>query len=295
MRFFHSSARLSAPSRATCDRLRTTRFLLNPLAIHAFNPGPITGAGNWTWLLPGRVSTLIDAGTGDPRHIDALERALAGERLAQVLVTHAHADHASGAPAMAERMPGVQFRKMPWPDRDLKWPVSWQPLADGEVVSAGDTSLVTVHTPGHAPDHVCFWHEETRTLLCGDLAVKGTTVWIPSSLKGDLSDYLASLERVLRLNPQRLLPAHGPVINEPHKLLRAYIAHKLEREAQVLDALGRGDTNPDAIVARVYAGLKESLAPMARENVVSHLVKLAREGRATSDDNGWRLINPISL
>ena len=67
---------------------------LKATAIHAFNPGPITGAGNWTWLVPGRVPTLIDAGTGDTRHLDALERALAGNALAQVLVTHAHGDHA---------------------------------------------------------------------------------------------------------------------------------------------------------------------------------------------------------
>ena len=138
---------------------------LKATAIHAFNPGPITGAGNWTWLVPGRVPTLIDAGTGDTRHLDALERALAGNALAQVLVTHAHGDHASGAPAIAQRMPDVVFRKMLWQERDEKWPVDWQPVRDGDVIPAGDTELTAIHTPGHAPDHLCFWHAPSRTLF----------------------------------------------------------------------------------------------------------------------------------
>ena len=97
---------------------------MKPIAIHAFNPGPFTGAGNWTWLIRGRVTTLIDAGTGHPQHLEALERALDGEALVQVLVTHGHVDHASGAPALAERFPGVRFLKMPWPERDPRWPVA---------------------------------------------------------------------------------------------------------------------------------------------------------------------------
>jgi glyoxylase-like metal-dependent hydrolase (beta-lactamase superfamily II) len=262
---------------------------VNPVALHAFNPGPITGDGNWTWLLPGAVPTLIDAGTGDARHLDALEHALAGARLAQVLVTHSHVDHASGAAEIANRMPGARFRKMPWAERDTKWRVSWEPIADGEVISAGDTSLLAVHTPGHAPDHLCFWHPETRALFCGDLAVEGTTVWIPSSLRGDLSDYLESLERVLALDPERMFPAHGPVIEQPEKLLRRYIAHRHEREEQALDALRRGDTTPDAIVTRIYKSLAPSLLPMARENVLAQLIKLEREGRARREGDGWQL------
>ena len=84
-----------------------------------------------------------------------------------------------------------------------------------QIVEAGDDLLRAVHTPGHAPDHLCFWHEESRTLFSGDLAVKGTTVYIPPNLQGDLADYLASLERVRALQPARLLPAHGPVIDDP--------------------------------------------------------------------------------
>jgi len=266
---------------------------LNPVPVHAFNPGPITGDGNWTWVIGGRVPTLIDAGAGDPRHLAGVEQALAGSRLAQVLVTHGHVDHASGAPALAEQFGGrVAFRKWPWAERDAKWPVAWLPLSDGDVVEAGDTTLTSVHTPGHAPDHLCFWHDETRTLFCGDLAAKGTSIWIPARLQGDLTDYLASLERVLALEPARLLPAHGPVIDDPQPLLRNYIEHRREREEQVIAALRAGDTTAEQIVARVYRGLKEASVPLAVESVTSHLLKLKREGRARLDDQSWNIIDP---
>jgi glyoxylase-like metal-dependent hydrolase (beta-lactamase superfamily II) len=264
---------------------------VNPVPIHAFNPGPITGAGNWTWLIPGRLPTLIDAGTGDPRHLDALTAALAGAPLQQVIVTHSHSDHAAGAPALAERFPDVRFLKMPWPGRDPKWSVTFDAIGDGDVVPAGDTVLTAVFTPGHAPDHLCFWHRESRTLFGGDLAVKGTTVWIPTSLQGDLTDYLASLERVLALAPAKILPAHGDVIDDPDALLRGYLSHRREREQQVLAALRDGNGNPDAIVEHIYRGLKERLIPMAKESVLAQLQKLEREGRVRRDGDAWHMID----
>lgn len=262
---------------------------MKPIAVHAFNPGPMTGDGNTTWLIPGHVPTLIDAGTGEPQHLEALERALDGARLAQVLVTHSHIDHASGAMAIAERMPHVRFLKMPWPDEDVAWRVRWHPLTDGEMVAAGDSALAAIHTPGHSPDHLCFWHPESRQLFGGDLAWKGSTVVIPSSHGGDVAAYLASLERILQLLPATMLPAHGPVIDRPMELLREYIEHRELREQQVLAALRSGLTSPDEMVARIYPALAAALVPVARESVLAHLVKLEREGRAAHDGERWRL------
>jgi glyoxylase-like metal-dependent hydrolase (beta-lactamase superfamily II) len=262
---------------------------MKPIPVHAFNPGPMTGDGNTTWLIPGHVPTLIDAGTGEPEHLDALERALGGARLAQVLVTHSHIDHASGAMAIAERMPHVRFLKMPWPDQDVAWRVRWHPLTDGELVPAGDSALAAVHTPGHSPDHLCFWHQETHQLFCGDLAWKGSTVVIPPSHGGDVTAYLASLERILQLDPRTMLPAHGPVIDRPAELLREYIEHRALRERQVLAALRSGLATPDEMVVRIYPELATALVPVARESVLAHLVKLEREGRAAHDGERWRL------
>ena len=262
---------------------------MKPIPVHAFNPGPMTGDGNTTWLIPGHVPTLIDAGTGERQHLDALERALGGARLAQVLVTHSHIDHASGAMAIAERMPHVRFLKMPWPEEDVAWRVRWHPLTDGEMVAAGDSALAAIHTPGHSPDHLCFWHQESRQLFCGDLAWKGSTVVIPSSHGGDVAAYLASLERILQHLPQTMLPAHGPVIDRPIDLLREYIEHRALREQQVLAALRSRLTSPDEMVARIYPTLAAALVPVARESVLAHLLKLEKEGRVRRDGDAWSL------
>ncbi len=250
----------------------------------------MTGEGNTTWLIAGRVPVLIDAGTGDPRHLDDLGAALGDATLARVLVTHAHPDHASGAPAIAARMPQARFAKMPWPERDGRYAVPWEPIADGDAIHAGDGQLTAVHTPGHAPDHLCFWHDASRTVFCGDLAVEGSTVVIPATSGGDLASYMTSLERVLALRPSRLLPGHGPIIEEPDRLLRRYLAHRREREEQILAALRTGDGTVDAIVARVYTSLSPELVGMAGESVMAHLIKLQREGRVAPSTDGWNII-----
>lgn len=256
----------------------------------------MTGDGNWTWLIDGRVPTLIDAGTGDARHLDAVAEALGGRQLARVLVTHGHGDHASGAPALAAREPSAEFMKMPWPERDARLDVAWKPLADGDVIEAGDTTLLAIHTPGHAPDHLAFWHEASRSLFCGDLMLRGTTVWIPGDKNGDVGAYIASLQRVQALEPVVVYPAHGPVIHDPATLLHNYIEHRYEREAQVLNALRAGHGTAEAIAKRLYRGLRSSLMSYAEQSVRAHLRKLERDGRVRREGDGdagaWTIIEP---
>jgi glyoxylase-like metal-dependent hydrolase (beta-lactamase superfamily II) len=266
---------------------------VNPIAIHAYNPGPMTGFGNWTWLVHGSVTTLIDAGVGDPRHLDDVARALDGARLQQVIVTHGHTDHASGSPALAARFPGVRFRKMPWLGRDVEGP-QWEPVADGDRLDAGDAGLVAVHTPGHAPDHLCLWHEPSASLFGGDLAIQGTSIFIPTSHGGDLSQYLASVERVIALAPRRIFPAHGPIIEDPATVLRECITHRQEREQQVLQALSGGASTADDVVGRVYPGLKPVMSRFGRDTIVAHLLKLEREGRVRrdADPEAWHIMEP---
>ena len=250
------------------------------LTLSANNPGPYTGpTGNNTYLLTGAEPALIDAGVGDPAHLQAIADALGGAALARVIVTHAHSDHASGAPAIAARWPSARFFKMPWPDRDARYHVNWRPLADGDAVRAGDSTLRVVHTPGHAPDHICLWDEATRTMFCGDLAARGTTVVIPGTRGGSVADYLASLERVLAMAPAVLLPAHGPALHDPARVLRGYIEHRLAREAEILEILSEGPSTVEAIVRQLYPTLREELIGAARESVTAHLLKLQAEGR----------------
>jgi glyoxylase-like metal-dependent hydrolase (beta-lactamase superfamily II) len=263
---------------------------MTPRFLHAANPGPMTGDGNWTYLIGHRAPVLIDAGVGNASHLDAIAAA-APRGPSTVVVTHAHSDHVSGAPAIMARWPGARFVKFPWPGAGLRGThdadVSWSWLEDGAIVDTDDGPLTVLHTPGHSPDHVTLWHADSRTLFTGDMLVQGSTVVIPASHRGSLADYLRSLDRMRQLNPARALPAHGPVIDDPVALIHGYVEHRAQREAQVLAALRRGGTTVDDITARIYPSLVEALVPMAKESVLAHLEKLEIEGRARRDADRW--------
>jgi glyoxylase-like metal-dependent hydrolase (beta-lactamase superfamily II) len=237
---------------------------MQALLIPAGNPSEWTGpTGNNTWLLLGTEPALVDAGTGLAEHVDAVARALDGAALKRVLITHWHPDHVSGLPALKER---------------------WKRLVVVESgkgpVPAGDGELEIVSTPGHSPDHLCFFDRESRDLYCGDLARRGGTILIPARKGGDLREYLASLRRVRDLNPRRLLPGHGPIVEDPLELIDEYIAHRAQREQEILKAILDGARTVPAIVARVYPALPASLSDAAAETVRAHLKKLRDEGRA---------------
>lgn len=263
------------------------------VGLDAGNPGPLTGAGNHTWLLTGDVPTLIDAGVGAPAHLDAIAAALdaVGQTLRQVVVTHAHSDHASGSMAVAARWPDAVFMKWPWPDADRRYPVEWTPLADGQVMAAGDVELEVLHTPGHAPDHICLWHAGSSTLFGGDLLIEGSTVVVPGTRGGDLIAYLESLARVAAREPRQVLPAHGPVIDDPIGLIQRYSARRASREREVLEAITRGADSIDSIVTAVYPTITGPLRMVAVETVHAHVNKLRTERRIV-DDKCRLLITP---
>jgi glyoxylase-like metal-dependent hydrolase (beta-lactamase superfamily II) len=252
----------------------------------------MTGAGNNTYLLVGGSGSaaLIDAGVGALEHLSDLDAALVarGADLDTVYVTHAHPDHAGGAAPLAAAHPKAAFAKRPWPDHDGLYPVAWRALHDGDTVDAGDDVLTVLHTPGHSPDHLVFWHQPTRTMMTGDMVVLGSSVMIDWSHGGDLSQYLASLERLLALEPAVLLPAHGPRIDQPRALLLGYLRHRRLRERQVLDALQAGHVSVQAVGESIYHGLAPALMPAALENVRAHLEKLKADGLVTEESGQWR-------
>src|SRR5262245_38922111 len=153
-----------------------------PILIPARNPSQWTGpTGNNTWLLPGPEAALIDAGVGHPDHLADIEHALQGSTLRRVLITHGHPDHVDGLPALQAR----------WTEVDVVLSVG--------TFAAGETMLEAIATPGHSPDHLCFFDHASRDLYCGDLVRLGGSIVIPANKGGDLREYLDSLRRVRAL------------------------------------------------------------------------------------------------
>jgi glyoxylase-like metal-dependent hydrolase (beta-lactamase superfamily II) len=270
----------------------TTR--LTPLVgrVLGLNPGLMTGPGTNTYLVGARQPILIDTGAGVPGYVPLLTGFLEGERLEdvhQVLLTHRHVDHIGGVPDVRRTFPRVPVAKLVRNDTAL--PVTMQRLDDGMMIRGDGVTLHAIYTPGHASDHLCYYLEEERALFTGDLILGGSTTVIPPD-DGDLADYLASLRRVLALDVQRIYPAHGPVLEPARPVIEGYIAHRMEREAQILAAVGAGVETAADIVTRVYREVSPTLHPVARLSVLSHLQKLEREGRVVrlpGDPSRFRL------
>jgi glyoxylase-like metal-dependent hydrolase (beta-lactamase superfamily II) len=243
----------------------------------------MTGPGTNTYLVGRRHPVLIDTGAGEPGYLPLLLEYLAGRgwpRPERVLLTHRHRDHLGGVPHLAERFPGLPVSKMIWKDTGLPEGVS--DLRDGQAVEGDEVTLVPVHTPGHASDHLCYYLPEERALFSGDLILNGSTSVIPEE-DGDLGEYMASLARVQALPVRRIYPAHGPVIEDGPGKIREYIEHRRLRERQILDGLGAGARTIPELVKAIYAEVPEALHRMAAQSVHSHLKKLKREGRVSDE------------
>ena len=257
----------------------TERLTERVRRVLGLNPGLMTGPGTNTYLVGGRRPLLIDTGAGVADYLPLLRGFVLAERLREVgrvLLTHRHRDHMGGVADLRRLYPRVPVAKLIRNDPDL--PVPMEPLEDGAVIRGEGVTLRAVHTPGHASDHLCYYLEEEEALFTGDLILGGTTTVIPPD-DGDLGEYLASLRRLLELPIRRIYPGHGPVLEPARPVIEAYIAHRLERERQILAALGAGAETIPEIVARVYRDVDPQLHPVARLSVQSHLIKLEREGR----------------
>ena len=178
-------------------------------------------------------------------------------------------------PALRARWPGLDACKFVVDDDPE--PGTWSPIADGQAVSAGDRTLVVVHTPGHARDHICLWDADERSLYAGDMVAIGTTIMVPAGRGGGMRAYLQSLQRMQSLQPARIYPGHGPVIERPAELLAEFIEHRLMREAQVRACIKKGTTRPADMVKEIYPELPAALVPAATATVEAHIEKLRED------------------
>lgn len=235
--------------------------------VRAPNPGPYTGPGTNSYVIESRGEALVlDPGPIIESHLGAIRVALTGLTPVGVVVTHTHPDHAPAANGLGLELDVPVFG---FSAGDGFEPTEL--LEDGTPVLFGGDRLLTVHTPGHTADHVCF--QLGDYLFTGDHIMGGSTVIIE-----DAAAYMASLEKVASLEPLRLYPGHGPELPEAGEVIADYIAHRIEREQQVLAALHSGAVNIGDIVDEVYAGLDPSLRMAATLQVHTQLIKLRDEG-----------------
>ena len=258
---------------------------LSPMVrrIVASNPGVMTGPGTNTYLVGIDEIAVIDPGPDDAAHLDAIA-GCGGDRIRWILLTHTHEDHSPGAAGLKKRTGAEILAFGPGEGRG-KVRLDGT-LGDGAVIEATEFHLTALHTPGHASNHLCYLLNEERTLFTGDHIMQGSTVVI-SPPDGDMATYLDSLERLKTIRPRlkAIAPGHGHVIDDPLAVIDATIAHRLAREAQVLDVLREG--GPAAItdlVEQIYADVVPELHPVARRTVWAHLRKLADEGVVKGDD-----------
>jgi glyoxylase-like metal-dependent hydrolase (beta-lactamase superfamily II) len=246
------------------------------------NPSPMTLDGTRTFIVGRERAAVIDPGPDDAAHLDAILRVLDGRAPAAILLTHGHPDHAAGAGLLSART-GAPVRMgrgahQAFEDVIAEW------IEDGEQIATDAGVLHAVHTPGHAPEHVCFlWTggppEHERALLAGDMFMGGGDTTLVAPPEGDLTQYLASLDRLETLRPSVIHPAHGPPIADGGEAIRRYRAHRGERIAQVVRALRQGPAAPGELIDRVYGDtLHPGLRRAAEGSLRAILAHLADTG-----------------
>lgn len=236
---------------------------MNIRSLTAPNPSPFTLDGTRTYLLG--ETTVLDPGPLIESHIDAIRAAL--PRLQTILITHRHADHAPAAEPLRNATGARIYAPLDIAD---------ERIAGGETLTIEGEPVDVIATPGHTHEHVCFL-TAAGDLFSGDTILgNGTTTIFPPD--GNMRDYIASLRALRARNPKRVHPAHGPTRDDAVALIDEYIAHRLDRERQVLDAIAAGAATVAEMRQRIYPDLDPRLHGAAEIQVRAHLAKLAEDG-----------------
>ena len=265
------------------------------------NAGSFTFRGTNTYIIGRGQVAVLDPGPADAAHLAAILRAVEGERVTHILVSHTHRDHSPGAAALvaATGAPTFGFGPHMTPpeaggeggDHDFRPDAV---LADGAALEGDDWRVTALHTPGHCANHLCFALEDSAgvgVLFSADHVMSWSTT-VVSPPDGDMAAYMASLARLAARDDRLYLPGHGPPLPEPARFVAALAAHRMEREAKVLDALraARRATAMQLVPAAYGPELDPKLVPAAARSLLAHLIKLAAEGAVARDGDSFEAL-----
>ncbi len=274
--------------------------------IVARNPSVFTLHGTGTYVVGRGKVAVIDPGPALPEHLGAIAKELAGETITHIVVTHTHIDHSPLARPLQEICgapiygfgPHGAGRYEPEAKVEEGGDFAFAPdmvMRHGDVIASARWTLEAVHTPGHTSNHVCFALREENALFSGD-HVMGWSTSVISPPDGDLRAYINSLDLLLRRDDAVYWPTHGAPIREPRPFVKAFVAHRREREAQILACLGDGIGRIRAMVPRIYAATTPpALFPAAARSVFAHIIDLVDRGVVATDgeiavDSDYRLV-----
>ncbi|HEU4978425.1 MAG TPA: MBL fold metallo-hydrolase [Solirubrobacteraceae bacterium] len=233
--------------------------------VRADNPGPFTLQGTNTWLVGRDRCFVVDPGPLQEAHLErVLADAAARGGIAGIAITHDHPDHTEAVAALRERAGGVPVAAARFP-ADVA-------LHDGDEFGP----FTAIATPGHAPDHLALL--SGRALFSGDAVLGEGSVFVwpePGALRG----YLAALARLRELELDVICPGHGPPVMEPRAKIEEYLAHRLERERLLLEALDGGARTVEELLDHAWSDAPAVLRPAAAVTLAAHLDKLEEEGR----------------
>ncbi len=256
--------------------------------IVARNPGPFTLYGTGTYVIGRGNVAVVDPGPADTAHIAALLAALDGETITHLLVTHTHVDHSPGCRLLRQHTDAKTYAYGPHGAGKLEAGVPVEEGGDmqfnpdsrvrhGDVIHGDGWSVECVYTPGHTSNHMCYQLRGAGALFTGD-HVMGWSTSIISPPDGDMAAYMGSLDLLLERDDRVYWPTHGPCIADPKPLVRAFMAHRRERERQILGCVADGVGAIDAMVPLMYTDLPEFMHPAAARSVLAAVVYLVDRG-----------------
>ncbi len=271
---------------------------LSPLVrrVLARNPSPFTFVGTGTYIVGQGTVAIIDPGPADADHIEAVAKAVGGETVSHLVITHTHLDHSPAAVPLRDLLGAEVVGCAPLvlsddgPRADAGFDPTYAPdrvLADGEAVSGPGWTLRALHTPGHTSNHLCYALEEEKALFSGD-HVMGWSTTVVAPPDGDMAAYMASLKRLLPRDDTRYYATHGAPIDEPQRLVKGLIAHRRQRETQILGLLQAGPKPIPAMVEIMYASVDQRLWGGAGRSVLAHLIDLEARGLVSRHGEDWK-------